>query len=561
MTSEGARAYLVTVAHRGRRAVRSRLVMPLLALGAWCAGRAAADPPPDLVLTNAKVFTGDPARPWAEALAIRGDRVGAVGARAEIEALAAPGATNVIDAGGRTVIPGINDAHVHAPEVWHPVEVDTGTRDASAQEILAAVSRTAAHTPEGAWIHGDLGTAALDDPALGREALDRVAPRHRVWLDNFAGHATILGSLALRAVGVDEAARPPAGGFHGRNRTGRLDGRVDEYARWVAIRRIASEVGDAAIAREALALSRQAARYGITTLQDMSNAIDAQRLAHVLRKDPPPLRWRIIRFPLGGIERPKPEAGAPSDLVRVSGTKYILDGTPIERGAAMLQPYSDRPGWSGRLNFDAADVRRMLREALRSGEQLHLHVAGDRTLRVVLDEMEATADTATWRRHRLVVEHGDAVGAGELERVRRLGIVVVQNPSHFTRPELIRRRLGARAERWFALRSMVEAGIPVALGSDGPLNPWLNLLFATTHAVAPEEALTREQAVAAYTRGSAYDEGFEGEKGALAAGMLADMALLSQDPFTVPAARLPETHSVLTIVGGRIVHDELGARR
>jgi len=330
----------------GSTAARARFVALLLAFAGACATRVASDRPPSVVLTNARVFTGDPAHAWAEALAIRGDRIVAVGARAEIEASAAPGETQVIDAGGRTVIPGINDAHVHAPDVWHPVEAATAP-DPSSAELLAAVAKAARSAPEGAWIHGDLGVAALDDPALGRVALDRVAPRHPVWLDNLAGHATILSSLALRTVGVDDASRPPAGGFYGRDRAGRLDGRVDEYARWVAMRHLANEVDDATVAREALALSAQAARFGITTLQDMSNVVDARRLAEILARNPPPVRWRIIRFPLGLIERAERPAHPASALVRVSGTKYILDGTPIERGAAMLQPYSDRPGWSG----------------------------------------------------------------------------------------------------------------------------------------------------------------------------------------------------------------------
>lgn len=543
----------------GRASSWLHRIAALVVMTAGPAAGPSPEAPADVVLVNARIFTGDAARPWAEALAIRRDRIAWVGTRAEIEARFA-GGQRVIDVQGRTVIPGINDAHVHAPEVWRPIEARRIRGTPSAREILAAVAEAAAAAPDGAWIHADLGIAALDDPQLGRKSLDRAAPRHPVLLDNFAGHATILNSRALRLLGIREASLPPPGGFYGRDRAGRLDGRVDEYARWIAMRRLASSADDATVARRALELSEEAARLGITTLQDMSNVVDARRLADVLRRNPPPIRWRIIRFPLDGVERVPAAEGRPGELVSVSGTKFILDGTPVERGAALILPYSDRPGWTGRLNFSEADIRRMLREALRSGDQLHLHVAGDRTLKAVLDGMEATADPATWRRHRLALEHGDALGAGEIERARRLGVILVQNPSHFTRPELIQRRLGSRAERWFALRSALRAGIPVALGSDGPLNPYLNVLFATTHPASPGEALTREEAIAAYTAGSAYDEGMGEEKGKLAAGMLADLAVLSQDAFTVPAERLPDTRSVLTLVGGRAVYDELSSR-
>jgi predicted amidohydrolase YtcJ len=142
-------------------------------------------------------------------------------------------------------------------------------------------------------------------------------------------------------------------------------------------------------------------------------------------------------------------------------------------------------------------------------------------------------------------------------RARSLGVVVVQNPSHFTIRELMQTRLGdARMARSQAVKSMLEAGIPLALGSDGPQSPWLNMQFATTHPVNPAEALSREQVLVAYTRGSAFAEFTDGSKGMLRAGMLADLAVLSQDVLTVPAADLPATTSVLTLVGGRIVHDD-----
>jgi hypothetical protein len=167
--------------------------------------------------------------------------------------------------------------------------------------------------------------------------------------------------------------------------------------------------------------------------------------------------------------------------------------------------------------------------------------------------MEAQRDV-DWRAARLRLEHGDGVLEDLVPRAARLGVVVVQNPTHFTIGPLLVDRFGAR-HRYMPLLSLLRAGVPLALGSDGPMNPFLNIQLASTHPARPEEALTREQALLAYTRGSAFAEAAEQEKGTLAPGQLADLAILSQDIFQVPVDELPATTSVLTLVGGQVVHD------
>jgi predicted amidohydrolase YtcJ len=153
------------------------------------------------------------------------------------------------------------------------------------------------------------------------------------------------------------------------------------------------------------------------------------------------------------------------------------------------------------------------------------------------------------------IEHGDLLQPDQFARARRLGVIIVQNPSHFMIPAVMQARLGARTSREQAVKSSLAAGIPLAIGTDGPLNPFLNLMFAVTHVNNPPEALTLEQALTAYTQGSAFAEFQEQSKGTLAVGMLADAAILSQDIFKVPVEALPGTTSVLTILGGRIVHE------
>jgi predicted amidohydrolase YtcJ len=563
-----------------------------LLVGCSGAQRGGAVGSADIVLYNGDIFTGasnaDRAEARAQAIAIRGDRIVAIGSSAELARIAAP---RRIDLGGRLVIPGINDAHVHEPSLRQRAREVPGNFDTlTVPDMLAAIERMTREHPAGTWLHAELSRAALDDPSLTREALDRVAPAHPVWIDNFAGHALVLNTAAERAGGLDASAPVPRGGFLGRSRDGAADGWRFEYARYSALRAFGGRHGDEDIVQAVRDFEARAIALGITTVQTFPTEMDPARLDELLRGSPRPVRWHVMRLPIGELITPPymlalVETGLTSSpelesMVTFYGTKYFLDGTPIERGAALREPYSDmsdgagrdpRPA-SGRADWDAAAVREMLSRARASGDPLHLHIAGDAQIQVLLDEMErlgggdtvrpaaVVGDVKTdWRTQRVVIEHGDGITSEDLARIKALGIVVVQNPSHTMTAELLRARLGERSLRWMPMRSLIEAGIPFALGSDGPLNPFLNIAFATQHPTNPREAITREQALVAYTTGAAYGERTDSFKGKLVPGYVADLAVLSQDIFRVSDDALPRTRSVLTMVAGRIVHDTLAS--
>ena len=534
-----------------------------LALAMTTAIVAASQSPaaPDLILVNGRVFTADARVPWAEAVAVRGDRIVDVGTNAAVRQRAGSG-TRVIDVGGRVVIPGINDAHTHVG-ARPPGTVLKLSDDPTLDAVIEAVRTAASSTPAGQWIFGTIGARALLDPKATRLVLDEAAPGRLVKLAAWTGHGNILSTAALRALGIGERDPDPPFGRYGRLPDGTTSGLLEEYADVRANRRMTALAGRTAAIESLRRLANEATGYGVTTIQAMGNSLTAADLASELPESDTPIRWRVIRFPVALAEKDDPGSyaavpRAPSPLVTVTGVKWILDGTPLERLAAMNEPYVDRSGWSGRLNLSSSDIESILRRALSSTDQLMLHIVGDRGVDELFSTMERLAPPERWARLRVRIEHGEFVSGARIARARQLGIVVVQNPSHFFLAELMRVRLGPRrVENIDAIRSLVAAGVPFALGGDGPLNPYLNMMWAVTHEQHPSEALSREQVITAYTAGSAFAEFAENDKGRIAAGMLADLAVLTQDIFTVAADRLPATRSALTMINGRIVRNML----
>jgi predicted amidohydrolase YtcJ len=506
--------------------------------------------PPDLVVLHGRVFTGDASKKWAEAVAIRGDRITAVGTTAEIEAMAAP-STRRVDAEGRLVIPGLNDAHTHLP--FRPASIPLGAPiSASWEDVRAAIVGATDETSADVWISGDIGPQILNNPDVTAAALDKAAPHRKVALMSFTGHGLILSTAALDALRIRDNGTDPAGGSFGRDAEKHLNGKLFEYAEYNALRRLGDLASDDEGAESIRAFAGEALQYGITSIQTMA-FVPMNRLEKATRHTNVPVRLRLIRIAgtdAAGREknegRDLPMRDQERPLVTISGTKWILDGTPIEHGAATRTHYKDSES-TGKLNFPPDEIAAMLRESLASNDPLLLHSAGDRTAATVLDAMRGIPNV-DWKAKRVRIEHGDGLLPDLIPAAAQLGVVVVQNPAHLEAIPLY------PAGAFMPYRSLLNANVPFAIGSDGPMNPYLNIMLATSHPRA-QESLTREQAVEAYTRGSAYAEFAENDKGTLAPGKLADLAILSQDIFRAPASSLPETRSLLTIVGGQIAFD------
>ena len=525
-----------------------------------CAGAAA----PDTVLINGKIFTANPAQPWAQAIAIRGDRVVAVGDTAAISALAGSSMRR-LDVGGRTIIPGINDAHQHVSII--PVHDKLALpMDPTLDQIAGAVRAQIKTTPADRLITGDFGEAAWGNPSFTRSWMDGLAPNHAIWLTAFTGHGALLNSKALSLVAIDESIKNPDGGVFLRDEQGRLNGRLEEYAQYLANQRLALKADAAQVVSLYRQFAAEASAWGITSTQLAGDALPIAESSRRIVEANIPIRMRVFRFPMreAGAEtmdsRP-PLPPQPSPTVDVRGMKWILDGTPIERLGFMRAPYTDAPKERGRINLPQSRIDEFVGWAYGSEDPLAVHTFGDAAIETYVAAIERGGRPEVWRAKRPRIEHGDMMAPDLIPRVKAMGMVLVQNPTHFTFPEIFLQRYGAERLAWMQpMKSILKAGIPLAIGSDGATNPFLNIMAASTHPANPKEALTREEAVTAYTAGAAFAEFKEKEKGQLAVGMLADLAVLSADVFTEPPAEMEAIKSVLTMMGGRIVH-ETGAVR
>ena len=538
-----------------------RAAVVAIALVATCTPTFVQPPAPTLAIVNGKVFTGVSAAPWAEALTIVGDRIGVVGTTASVRQLA-DASTRVIDARGRVVIPGINDAHMHIGALPPGVVLEgppAVEEDPSLDEILRRVKAAVAKAPVGEWIYGQFGGRVLDDDRATRSTVDAVAAGHPVMLMAWTGHGTLFNTAALRRLQVRDDEPDPPGGFFVRvPGTRMVTGVAHEYAEYILSQRLSMMPDEQAQEKELRDTAAAAVGLGITSVQLMATNRPAAQLARTAVVADLPIRVRVIDFPMTAITSWRQPASASvrgSTRVTVSGTKWIIDGTPIERLMLLREPYSDKPATRGRRNFELADISSFLKRALDGREQPMFHAVGDQAIDDVLAALESSGGEA-WQRLRPRIEHGDMLEPAHFERAKRLGVTLVQNPSHFMLPALMAPRLGPRTARLATMKDIIAADVPVALGSDGPINPYLNVMFASINANNPDQAMTREQAVSAYTLGSARAELMETQKGTLSPGMLADLAILSQDIFTAPPDALPGTVSVLTLVGGRVVHEQ-----
>ncbi len=537
---------------------------------------------PVLLLLHGSVYTMNPDQPRVTALAIdRGSGVIlAAGDDAEIGALAGP-LTDTLDLRGRTVVPGFIDAHTHVV-AYAQARLDVDLRDARTEnDAVERVRRRAETTPRGQWIQGRSWDANLW-PGRGfptRASLDAAVPDHPVALWDHAYHAMWVNSEALRRAGITKETPDPEGGTIARDGSGEPTGMLFEPGATSLVDAVTVPPDDETLLdelRRTLADMRSRGITGIHNIEDHRSLRLLQRL-HGGRELTPRVLLYIRRDTLPQAIRLGIEAGFGDDYLRFAGIKIFMDGALGPKTAAMFDSYEGQPGNRGLLTTTDAEIVETVGAAAEGGIGVAIHAIGDRAVHVALDGIEAMlrqraldekAAPVAARRFRL--EHVQLATPEDVARMARLGIVASVQPFHaVVDRDAAERSWGQRARRGYAYNTLRQAGIPLALGSDVPVDTCdpLRILHAAVMRRddrtperapwLPEQALTVEQALHAYTAGAAYAGGQETRQGMLAPGKLADMVVLSEDPFTIPPERLAGAEVAATLVGGEVVHGAL----
>ena len=543
----------------------------LLLAAALVSAESAASPAADLVLRGGRVWAGK-GRPAATAIAVKDGRVAALGSDADVQPLIGPG-TRVVDLHGRLVVPGFNDAHVHFLSGGFGL-LSVDLRDArDEQDFAARIGAHARTLPRGTWIQeGNWDHETWPSKALPTRALiDAVTPDHPVFVQRLDGHMALANSLALRLAGVTRESKDPDGGTIVRDAAGEPTGILKDNAEELVTRAIPEPSREMNL-RAARAALKEAARVGVTTIQDNSS-VDALRTYQDLRAAGELTArfyvWRYASSALEPLEKAGLRTGLGDEWIRLGALKILSDGSMGSGTAAFFDPYTDDPKTSGLLLYPVPELERLIREADAAGFQLAVHAIGDRANSLVLDAFEKAAAVNPARERRFRIEHAQVVRKADLARYRRLGVIASIQPSHgIDDMRWAERRIGRERSRdAYNVRSFTEAGIPVAFGTDWfvePLDPRLGLYAAVTRERPeggppggwfPEEKIALEDALDLYTRGSAYAEFAEKEKGTLDPGLLADLVVFAADLFRIPPREILTTPVDFTVAGGRVVFD------
>jgi predicted amidohydrolase YtcJ len=517
-----------------------------------------------------------PDAPRAEAVAIRGARITAVGSADEVRRFVGP-ATRVIDLHGRTVTPGLVDAHCHLHGLGESLESLSLRGLGSVAAVAEAVAKAARARAAGEWIVGRGWDQNRWTPAAFPEhaALDAAAPANPVMLERVDGHALWLNAAALRAAGIGRDTADPAGGKIVRDAAGEPTGVLVDHAMALAERGIPGAPA-AVRARRILRAAALAVSLGLTGVHEMGiddETIGVYRaLAHEGK-----LPIRVNAYLAGGgrvdtLAQRRPDADPDGTAMFVlRGVKLYADGALGSRGAALLAPYDDDPQNSGLVLSPPEELARAAKMAAASGFQLAVHAIGDRANRAVLDAFAAAGD-GPGRDLRFRVEHAQVVAPEDIPRFAALGVIASMQPTHATSDmPWAEARVGPRRIRGaYAWRSILATGAHVAFGSDFPVeevSPLLGLCAAVTRqdeqgrppgGWRPEERLTLEEALRAFTVEPAWAAFAERQRGAIAPGLVADLTVF--DRALTPDRRLLETHADLVIVGGKVVHERAPGR-
>ncbi len=541
-----------------------------------CANAFAQEPSfADLVIVHGHVWTVDPQHPRAEAVAVHGGRIVAVGSDAEIAKWIGP-ATKKLDAQGKSVLPGFIDAHVHFSSGGGEIS-SVQLRDANTpQEFARRIGEQAKKLPKGEWMLGGTWDHELwgGTPLPSHDWIDAVTPDTPVFVSRYDGHMAMANALALRLAKITRETKDPPGGTIVRDKDGNPTGLLKDAAMDL-VYRVIPPPSEEQLLRMIHAAMDEARRFGVTSIHDISSTEDVRAYQILAARGELTLRIFCIT-PLPQWQAPATagiRAGFGNDWIHLGGLKGFADGSLGSTTALFEKPYNDAPTISGLPNEMMLPEGHMLEMALgadKAGLQLAIHAIGDKANRIMLDiYTEVAKQNGARPDRRWRIEHAQHVRPEDFARFAQLGVIASMQPYHaIDDGRWAEKRIGhERAKTSYAWRTFLDQGVRLAFGSDwtvAPLNPMTGLYAAVTRATLdgknpggwfPEQKLKLEEAIQAYTMGSAYAEFREKEKGSLTSGKLADVVVLDSDLFAIPPERIKDAEVRYTIVGGKVVYE------
>jgi predicted amidohydrolase YtcJ len=554
----------------------SRLFVSVMAMALTACQAGQPVEPASLIVHNAKVYTVNSTQPEAQAVAVRGDRIVLVGSTDA--ALALRGSdTQVIDAGGATLVPGIQDSHGHFTNLGASLQVLPLRGTTSYEQIVEMVRARAATARPGEWIQGrswDQNDWPVKDwPHHGQ--LTAAAPNNPVYLTRVDGHAALVNKAALDAAGITSSTADPPGGRIIRDDAGEAAGVLIDTAQDLVGSKI-PPVSAAQLEEQILLADAEARKLGLTMVHD-AGATPNHVAAYKRLIDAGRLKTRLyvmLRGPLSMLEpefKKGPLINYGGHRLSVRAIKIGADGALGSRGAALLEPYSDEPSTTGLMTMAPDEIYAQTLAASRAGFQTCIHAIGDRGNRVAMDTFERVQSEVSGARNlRMRNEHAQILDAAEIPRFAQLNVIASMQATHATSDmPWVPERIGPErtAEGAYVWQRLIKSGVVLANGSDFPVeepNPMLGFYAAVTRQDAsgrppggwmPDERLSRDEMLKSFTWNAAYAAHAETDLGSLEVGKLADMVLLDKDVMTVDPKEILSTRPRLTIIGGEIVFE------
>jgi len=538
------------------------------------------DGPADKVFKVGRVWTGDDARPWAEAVAVRDGKVAAVGSSEEVAPFVGK-RTAVVERPGAFATPGLIDAHVHLSELGAGMEEVDLRGVASLGEVARLVKARLDGTPKDSWVTGRNWDQSLwpggEFPT--KAVLDAVAPDRPVWLRRVDGHAGWANSEALGLAGVTAESKAPSDGQIIRDDKGEPTGVLVDGAMGLIWRVVpGSSLED--VTRQFLKAQEFVLKSGLTGVHDAGlSRLEVRALRALDAEGKLKLRVYGMASPPGGnevafVSKP-PGPDKPGGRFSLRAVKLFIDGAMGSRGGLLFKPYSDDPGNTGLLLIEPKTLEALTVEALKNGWQVCTHAIGDKGNALVLDAYEAAQKAVPGAKDaRLRVEHAQVVRKADVPRFKALGLVASMQPSHASDDmRWADQRLGpGRVDGAYAWRWFLDAGVPLAFGSDFPVevvNPFYGVYAGITRQDEkgmpaggwhPDQKMSLDETLRAFTAGSAFAQFAEGSLGVLKPGMLADLTVVDRDLFKVTPRELLDAKVVLTVVAGEVVYGEPAAK-